>query len=167
VNRIGWVVAVLALSLSGCAWVTHREVSESNDDKADGIRYYQASPYLLVHSDGKGGIVWKIVYLPDQTKKMVAKSVNFLAKTESALTFDNGVLTSSKDVLTADTVPKAIVEAVQKAASSFLAMARAEVSEQEIPRPHLYKIVVTGAVVEFYGGPADVPIKVTVHPEVP
>jgi len=142
-NRIT-LVALLALALGGCAWVTHQELAEDKDDAAEGIRYYQASPYLLVHSDGKGGLVWKIIYLPDQTKKMVAKPVNLLSKSESTLNFDNGVLTSAKDVLTADVVPKAIIEAVQKAASSFLAMARAEVPEQEVPAPHLYKIVVTG-----------------------
>ena len=155
---------IFLLGLNACAWVTHRPISEAEDVNADGIRYYQASPYLFVHSDGRGGIVSEIIYLPDQTKKMVAKPFNLFAKVESTLEFNNGILKSSKDTLTADAVPKAIIEAVQKVAP-LLAMARAEIPEEEVPAPYLYKIVVTADAVQFYGGPGDVPIKVAVHEE--
>jgi hypothetical protein len=62
-------ISILALCLTGGAGITHKPapyipVSEANpkqglganskaDEKADGVRYYQASPYLLVDSDGK------------------------------------------------------------------------------------------------------------------
>jgi len=159
------IIVLSFAGLLGCASVRHTQISDAEDAKADGIRYYQASPYLLVHSDGKGGISWRIIYLPDQTKKMMIKPFNFISKHETTLSFDNGVLSNSKDVLTSDTIPKAIFEALQKVAP-LLAMARADVPEQEVPPPYLYKIVVTSSgEVQFYGGPGDVPIKVTVSEE--
>src|SRR5262245_26532875 len=156
----------LVCAFGGCAGVTHRSMGEADDAKENGIRYYESAPYLLIHSDGKGGLVWQIIYLPDQTRKMVAKPFNFFAKLDSTLSFTNGVLTSAKDVATADAVPKAIVEAIQKVAPLLLGAARADGIEPEVPAPHLYKIVVHGqSQVEFFGGPGDTPIKVTLRNE--
>ena len=159
------VVLAIALAITGCSKITHSRVAtEADDERADGIRYFQASPYLIVHSDGKGGLSWSVVYLPDQTKKMIAKPFNLFAKLDSTLTFSNGVLTSAKDILTADAVPKAIVAAAEKVAPLLLGAARADIGEQAIPAPRIYKIVPHGnGDVEFFGGPADVPIKVTIQ----
>ena len=80
-GRFGvWGVWACVGLLGGCAGVSHSPVASSSADRCvNGIRYYQNSLYLLVYSDGKGGIVSEFMYLPDTTKKMVACPHNFAA----------------------------------------------------------------------------------------
>jgi len=166
----------LAILLTGCAGVSHKPIpytqisgttsadaaikaNASADEKAKGIRYYQTSPYLLVYSDGKGGIGWKIYYLPDQTRKMSAEPYNFLSKVKADLTFSNGMLTDSTADIDATTLPKGIISAVEKLLPSLLAAA--DQPPHEIPPPRLYKIVVKGGEIILAGSPGDRTIRVT------
>ena len=139
---------------TGCAWVEHVPLTKENDEEERGLRYFESSPYLLVHSDGKGGLVWRIVPLPDPTRLMTARPVQFFAKLESTMTFQNGVLVSSTDVADAAVVPKAIIAAAEKALP-LLGVLKAEGTEDVVPAPHLYKIVVNGDQVTFVGGQGD------------
>jgi hypothetical protein len=159
--------ALLLVSLcSGCASVSHSRIpykpipddpnlatvaikeNETADRQADGIRYYEASPYLLVYSDGKGGIVWKIYYLPDQTRKMIAEPFNIVAKVTTNMQFSNGVLTESTVELDQTAVPKALISAAEK----MVPLAFADQPPHQVPAPQLYKIILNGDQVYFAGG---------------
>ncbi len=149
---------------TGCAKVTHRPLAslKAKDDTGSGIRYFRSAPYLLVHSDGKGGIEWKIVFLPDQTQPMSAEPTTFLASIDATLKFKNGVLTSSDQIGDATAVPKALIKAAQTVATAAAgaALSAAGVpsdAEPGIPAPYLYKIVVRDDSVVFYGGQANAP----------
>jgi len=137
----------------GCAGVNHTHVDDT--DSGTGVRYYQASPYLLVNSDARGGLQWRILYLPDRTKKMQASPYAFAGRTDMTLQFRNGVLTDATSAADATEVPKALVAAVQAAASSIASsafIARGGEVSKTVPGPYLYKIVVTGSEVAFIGG---------------
>jgi hypothetical protein len=151
-------VPVLILSglLIGCAGVRHRPADAG--DSVQGIRYYRSAPYLLVHSDAKGGIVSKIMYLPDQTQIMVAKPKSTLASLKTTLKFENGVLTSAVEEPDAGILPGAILSAAEKVLPALLA-ANAKPSDT-VPAPHLYRIVVEGDEISFHGGKGDEPVRV-------
>jgi hypothetical protein len=121
----------------------------------NGVRYYRSSPYLLIESQGTS-YKWRIIYLPDQTQKMVAYPFQLLAKIDSSLTFDKGVLTVSTDTVTADAVPKAIVEAAEKAAA--LLMRNRKPEPAPVVAPRLYKIRVVANRIVFFGGPGEEPL---------
>ena len=70
------VLILLITALSGCASMTHSPVKDFSNP--GGIPYYLGSYYLLVHTDGKGNLESTILYLPDRSKKMVAKPTAFL-----------------------------------------------------------------------------------------
>src|SRR6266446_8651669 len=72
-----------------------RNANAEADSNFKGVRYYGTSWYLLVHSDGKGNIVWKVLELPDQTKLMSAHPYNYFARLEVQMTFVNGALDRS------------------------------------------------------------------------
>lgn len=158
-----------ALSALGCAGVTYQPVSDPPpagqerkpgvlyDDTCNGFRYYQSAPYLLVYSDGKGGLGWQIQYLPDLSRKMTAQPQAFLASLNSTLTFQNGFLSDSKDVADATAVPKAVIAAVEKVVSGLAAAAggaAAPPNSYQVPKPHLYKIVIHANGIDFLGGEA-------------
>jgi hypothetical protein len=168
------------LIVAGCAGVEHKPIAytripstQESDDAfnnaikanrtadhaATGIRYYQSAPYLLVYSDGKNGLGWKVIYLPDLTKKMSAEPSNFFSKIDTTLTFDSGVLTSSNTIGEGAAVPKAIIAAVEQlipfvaaAAGGGKTLSETTPKELPVPAPRLYKIIVRGNVVEFHGG---------------
>jgi len=124
------IVLVMA---SGCASVTHRPVKDFNQPK--GIPYYLGSYYLLVHTDGKGNLESKILFLPDPNKKMVAKPKAILSSLSATLGYTNGVLSSTKT--TTDT--SAVLGAVIGAAKTFLTAAIAN-EPAALPAPTIYKI---------------------------
>ncbi len=132
---------------AGCATVTHHRIQGSQDDEADsGVRYLGTSPYLIAYSDGKGGILTQVAYLPDPNKKMSATPKTTLADVDSTLEFDRGVLTSSVSKGDATAVPIAIAKAVEAFAPALLAaMGRAkETKDYTVPAPYIFKIVVEG-----------------------
>lgn len=161
-----------ALALSGCAWVHHERVlsgAEQAEESArqkeiakarpkdspptldeavvNGIYYYQSSPYLLVYSDGKDKLQWKIIHLPDQTKKMVARPENILASLETTMTFENGVLKVATDVGDETAIGKAIIDAAKGVLSQGLKMALGGPSSVPF---YLYKIEVARDSAKLY-----------------
>jgi hypothetical protein len=159
---------VFASCATACATVTHHRIADAADDQSDtGVRYLGTSPYLIAYSDGKGGIVTQVTYLPDPAKKMSAKPDTTLADVDSTLEFDRGVLTTSVSKGDATAVPMAIAKAVEAFAPSLLAaMGRAgETKEYTIPAPYIFKIVVDGSDVYFTGGQGDQAIKITLLPQ--
>ena len=142
------------LCASGCATVRHAPVPANEDDKATGIRYYHSAPYLLVYADGAGGYRWQILQLPDQRTVMEARPDAFWASLEiEDMKFTNGVYTSSKATGDATAVPKAIIEAVEKAVIQALpALSADDKRRPGAPVPHLYRIDANGQEIQFSGG---------------
>jgi hypothetical protein len=153
-------MALVALLAFGCSAAVKYTPAT---DGGTGIRYYQSSPYLLVYSNGKGGLIWQILYLPDQTKMMMVEPKVIGGRSEMTLYFQNGVLTGSTELGDTTELPKAILAAVQSAIP-LLAMTM-EVQQPTVPAPYLYKIIVEGDKVRFVGGHGDcdiiVPLKET------
>jgi hypothetical protein len=137
-------VVVVAVGAGCSAGLTFRQVD--NDETEVGIRYYEAAPYLLVHTDNDGGLVTKILYLPDQTRKMAVRGYNRGATLKVALEFKNGMLTSAKSTVDEVALPEAVIAAVEKAGGAAIAAAyaRARAGQPErpvAPTPYLFKIV--------------------------
>jgi hypothetical protein len=104
----------------------------------------------LIYSNGKGGLKWQILSLPDQTKMMMATPTVTGGRSEMTLFFHNGVLAGSTEVGDTTELAKSIVAAVQ-AAIPLLVSAAAAVAPPTIPGPSLYKIVIAGGNVSFIG----------------
>lgn len=134
-------------------------VSDGVDDTTvDGIRYYESSPYLLVYSDGKGGLVSKLIHLPDLTKKRVIQPFAYLAANNSTLTFTNGMLTQSKVVADETVVPKAVIGVLEQTALAALggfnvAGAPTPPSTPNHPPPYLFKVELSNGQAKLVGGP--------------
>jgi len=154
---------VLVLCLSGCAGLKVVPINPGGipDSKAHGFRYYQASPFLLVATDNKGGLTSQILYLPDTTKKMSVQPFSYFATNESTLKFDNGVLTQAAATVDETVVPKAILDAMKDvltAAAKAAAFNVADDVQTPAPAPSLFKIVVRGGEVVLLGGQGDPPV---------
>jgi hypothetical protein len=162
-----WLISILM----GCATVQYHQVGEGEDEDERGIRYYGSSYYLIAYSNGNGGLVTEIKSMPDQNKLMSVKPSQFLASINSTLTFSNGVLTESEVEATATQVPEAILAAVEKVAGVLAKLLNETGQEKEltreyrVPAPYIYKIVVRGSDVHFYGGQGTTDFKVTILPE--
>lgn len=153
-------IALFCIVASGCAaTVTHRKVA--NDSTEKGIRYYDSAPYLLVYSDGKNGLNWEIIYLPDQSHVMAAAPEIFGGHAEMTLSFSNGVLTTSTLVSDTTALPKAIISAVQTALP-LLAASAAGPGQPGFPAPSLYKLVYNNGVLSFVGSKGDTAIQVPI-----
>lgn len=152
------VVALCAVLMGCSATVTH-QVEDSN---STGIRYYRNAPYLLIYSDGKGGLKWQIIYLPDQSQIMTATPSVVGGHTEMTLFFQNGALASSSVIGDTTALPRAIIAAVQSALP-LMAMAAAGQQQPGFPAPFLYKIVLRDNVVNFVGGQGDSSIQVPIN----
>lgn len=149
------IIAPIAIILfiSGCAGTTYRPIADDNQD--GGIRYYEQAPYLLISTNGKGGVTGQIKFIADVTAKRSINPFAILSQNESTLTFDNGVLTQGKSTVDETTVPRAIVTALEKVASAAMAAANApgdEPQQIDIPLPRLYRIVITSTTVSLEGG---------------
>lgn len=141
-RRRGWSSPVLAAFLSltlGCASVEHRPLNPSDDESAQGIRYYDASPYVLVYANAGGGLTSEIVYLADPFRLMSAQPKQFLSTLDVTLSFENGVLTQSKAVGDGSIVPAAILQAAKTAATAILAEPSS--SAEQLPPVHIFKII--------------------------
>jgi hypothetical protein len=136
------IAAASTILLAGCAGLTATALpskdNELTDDNANGFRYYETSPFLLVYTDGKGGLVSKILYLPDSTKLRTIKPYNFAASNSTTLKFDNGRLVQSKAVVDETVVPTAIISGLEKVASSAIKAANG--NNDGIPAPYLFRI---------------------------
>ena len=165
--RIGYascaiLLCLLCAPMTGCkATVTHRP--ESKNDS--GIRYYESAPYLIVYSDGKGGLNWQIRYLPDQTRIMTATPEVVMAHTEMTLYFQNGVLASSSTTGDTTEIPKALISAVQNAIPLIAALAAEQSQKPGFPAPYLYKMVIHGSKILFIGDQGKIKIQVPILTE--
>jgi len=157
------IILTVILALCGCAGTNVSRISNENykvagkynDEQADGIRYYESAPFLLVYSDGKGSLKSELLYLPDLTQKRVIDPFNFLAANNSTLTFVNGILTQGKTIVDETVVPKAMIGALEKAAAASLAgtlNAAGIASPTQLPPPQLFKIVLKDGAAKLVGG---------------
>lgn len=155
-----FVLTFCALFASGCvAWIDHSPVPDkAADDQASGIRYYRASPYLLVYTNSKGGLKWQILYLPDQSEKMQAEPVVFGGRSELTMYFQNGVLSSTTEIGDTTALPKAIIAAIQSALPLLAKAAAFSAEKAQVPAPYLYKMVVKKGTIHFYGSQGDTSI---------
>lgn len=118
-----------------------------------GIRFYQPSPYLLVYSDGKGGLSWEIHHLPDPAKKMSAKPYNYASTLEAKLTFDDHFrLTKTHEVADSTAIPVEVLTRIAELAPLLAANLPKAENEHELPAPQLFKIVQAGGEVSLIGG---------------
>jgi hypothetical protein len=133
----------------------------TDDDKATGVRYYESSPYLLVYPNGRNGLRWQILYLPDQSKEMEACPNSIGGRSELTMYFQNGMLASNTGLVDSTAIPKALIAAVQAAIPTIAGLREAmpvEPTQRLVPAPSLYKIVVRGDKVAFYGCKGDVDV---------
>jgi len=144
-----------------------KEANEAEDKNlTNGVRYYLSSPYLLVYTNGKGDLKWKIEHLLDQTKLMVGTPTQFFAKTTASFTFTNGVLTTSKMDSDSTAAIKAVIAAAEKLLP-LLATGYTNLSDldtEHLPPPRLYKIFVEGDTLRLLGVQTKETISVTLKP---
>jgi hypothetical protein len=162
---------ITTLALVGCAGTTVRDVSDQTpdtteneaDQDARGIRYYERAPFILVHSDGKGGLVSELLFIEDTTRKRAIRPYAVLSQNKSELTFSFGTLTGAKTTIDETTVPVALVQAAQNIAvalaKAFLDSARAAAPQEMIfPAPSIFRIVkLKDGRLALRGGPAHKP----------
>ena len=158
----------IALALGGCAGTTVSRIAypgiaptpglpaDANDNDATGIRYYENAPFLLVYSDGKGGLTSQLLYLPDLTQKRVVHPFAYLAANNTTLTFDKGVLTQGKVVADETAVPKALIGALEQAAAASIGRsfnAAGGEPPPQLPPPQLFRIILANGKAQLVGGP--------------
>jgi hypothetical protein len=133
--------------LNGCAGVSYRAInSDTEDQKARGLRYYDSSPYLLVQTDNQGGLTSTFVYLPDQTKKRQAQPYTFLSSNATTLEFQRGVLTNNISDTDSSVVPVAVIKSLEQVAGEAVKLAKFDVAratqaQRNAPNVYLFKIV--------------------------
>lgn len=152
--------ALMCLTIvAGCAGID--AWPEKTNDL--GVRYYTQAPFLLVHTDGKGGLTSELIWLPDTTKVMTIRPYTYLAKNEGALKFDEGVLTSAKSVADETAIPNAILGALKTAAIAAL---NAPTASDTVPSPRLFKILINGDTISLIGNEAQPQhINITIPPK--
>jgi hypothetical protein len=135
----------LCTMIAGCAGVSYRTIgSESEDEKARGLRYYDSSPYLLVQTDNQGGLTSELVYLPDLNKKRHAQPFAFLASNTTTLEFQKGILTNNSSDTDATAVPVAVIKSLEQVAGDAVKLAKFDIAggaQHPAPNVYLFKIV--------------------------
>jgi hypothetical protein len=107
----------------------------------EGIRYFDTSPFLLIYTDGKGGLVSKLLYLPDSTKLRSIKPYAYAAKNDTTLKFDHGRLSQAKSVVDETAIPTTVISGLEKVAISRAKANAANNGGTGIPAPYLFRIV--------------------------
>lgn len=158
-HKLKMAAIISAGFLTGCAGYTAKPLTlgdQKQDDRSDGIRYYEVAPYLLVYSDGKGNLTSKIEWLPDLSRKMTLDLYAWAANNNTELTFTNGVLTNSTFALDTTAIPNAVLDTIQTLGSAAIAGAFNAPPDagttREIPAPYLFKIVVDEDGTRLVGG---------------
>lgn len=146
-RRVALTFAIAACSgVAGCAGTEYHTVqATASDDSTDGIRYYDPAPFVLVYTDGKGGLNSSLIYLPDTTQKRVIKPYAVVAKNEASFSFDKGILTSAKNIVDETILPAAVLDAATQIATEALKNADTAgpvSSEAQIPPPALFRVFV-------------------------
>ncbi|GGC93423.1 hypothetical protein [Undibacterium terreum] len=136
--------------LAGCAGlevtpIPPGEAGKTEDEKATGFRYYETSPFLLIYTDGKGGLVSKLLYLPDMTKKRSIRPYAYLSSNNTTLKFENGTLVEAKAIIDETVIPTSVISGLAKVA---IAGASANAPDKttptdSLPGAYLYRIVQT------------------------
>jgi len=149
---------VLTIQIAGCAKIAHRPLSPEQDETAHGIRYYRAAPYLIVADDGKGGLHWKVLMLPDQSQLFEARPEVVLADVSAkSLTFSKGVMVDTESSGDATAVPVAIIKSAEQVVGSLIAAGGLSVADDVGPKragprpPRLYRIKVSDKEITFLG----------------
>ena len=133
-------LALVSTSLSACAGLNVTSISNENDDDiAAGFRYYETAPFLLIYTDGNGGLNSQVLYLADTTKKRSIAPYNYLASNNTTLTFKEGKLTGMKAEIDETVIPAEIIKGLETIAKE--AMKAANASADEIPGPYVFRIV--------------------------
>lgn len=145
------VVLTVATTLTACAGLDARTAA-ADEASESGIRYYDSSPFLLIYTDGKGGLKSDVLYLPDTTKLRVIKPYAYLAKNDTTLKFEKGRLTQAKSVVDETAVPTEVLKGFEKVALASIKAANAGMTE--IPGPYLFRIVKVGDNWNLAGGQA-------------
>jgi len=148
-----------ALFAVGCASLTHKPVTDFA--KPEGVPYYGGSHYLLIYSDGKGGLVWKLLYLADPNKMRVAVPSAIAANLDTKLTFTNGVLSESKATADSSAIPKAVIQTIEKALPLLAAANAPDGASHQLPAPTLYRVTWKGGQLHLVGGKAATSISLT------
>lgn len=138
---------------AGCAGLEMKDIQSPADEKAyEGFRYYDTSPFLLVYTDGKGGLKSELLYLPDTTKKRSIRPYAYGAKNDTTLKFENGRMVGAKSAVDETVLPMAAISALEKLATSLAKAANA--GNADIPPPYLYRIRFDGSNWTLSGGQA-------------
>ena len=148
------VACVLLIICFGCARIDVKTLSPEDDNCDEGIRYYERAPFLLVYSDGKGGVKTEIHYLPDRTRLRSIHPFKFLALSKNTLTFKNGMLTTATNVADASALPVAVIKAVETVAAAAVKAAGKALTSKDsyvLPPPALYRIHIDKEKVTFIG----------------
>lgn len=145
----------LCLLAIGCASIDVKTLSSADDQDDEGIRYYEQAPFLLVYSDGKGGLMAHVKYLADRTKLRSIHPFNFMSSNKNTLTFKNGTLSTATNVSDASAVPAAVIKAVETVAAAAAKMGAFNVPATKegyvLPAPALYRIHINDGKVSFVG----------------
>jgi hypothetical protein len=159
----GLSIALLTLCCACSATVKYERAKDADGSTGTGIRYYESAPYLLIYSDGKGGLKWQILYLPDQSHIMLATPVvHGGGKSQLTLSFQNGILGTSTVAGDTTAIPSAILAAAAAVIPVLVAGVLEGKKPEEFPAPYLYKIVVDADSVHFLGGQGDTNIRVPI-----
>lgn len=138
--KMAVALTVACICLTGCAGLDMRAPATQADAK--GFRYFETSPFLLVYTDGKGGIVSKFLYLPDTTKLRSIYPYAYGAKNDVTLKFDKGRLVQAAATVDETIIPASVIAGLEKIAVS---KAAANAGEAGIPAPYLFRIVSDGS----------------------
>jgi len=165
-RKAGVTLLIICPCIVGCAGLSTGTVSA--ESKANGFRYYQPAPFLLVHSDGKGGVTGDIVWLPDTTDEMSARPFAVLASNNAQLKFSNGMLSEASSQVDETVVPNAILSAVGKILTGVVAaeapLAESPAPPDTAPPPYLFRVIIKGGEIELFGvGAPNEPIHATVN----
>ncbi|HSI36171.1 MAG TPA: hypothetical protein VK986_21485 [Tepidisphaeraceae bacterium] len=167
--RVAGAAVAGAMAVGGCAGSQTAPITCNADEgKVSGIRYYEPAKYVLMYADGKGGVKWDWLNLPDQSQLMAVDPTVFLASGDTTLEFTNGTLLKQDDTADATAVPSAVVTALEAAlkaaATGFLNnpnTAMAAPGPYEIPAPRLYKVICNGGQWSLSGQYSTVPVRIT------
>jgi hypothetical protein len=160
--------------LGGCAATTVRPIAyhppnapalPKAEADVNGIRYYEGAHFLIVYTDGKGGLKSEVKFLPDLTQKRAVNPYAYLSKNETTLVFSNGMLVGTKSVIDEAVIPKAVISAATKIALAEIAAANLAEGKQTtyLPQPRIYKFQIdeTGKLTLLPGETVGKPIQAT------
>ena len=154
------ILSLVSMTLTSCAGLEVKPVTPQTESGAKGFRYYEPAPHLLVYTNNQGGLTSQILFLPDLDREMSIRPYNYLATSNVQLAFTNGMLSNTTSSIDETVIPKALISAVEKVASAAGPLAAAneattsvpQLSNNVVPAPSIYKIVLSGDDVILVGG---------------